>query len=346
VELIKGGYPAKFGGRLSSVLDVTNRQGNRNFHQGVARLSAISSSATLEGPWKIGEQNGSYMASFRRTYLELIKEIYDELPDYYFYDGHAKLNWDLDNSNKLSASTYFGKDYLSFDFGAKLNLDWGNRTLSTQWVHLFSPTLFSHFIVAGSEFRSNFSQISEESGNRFDRKNGINDITGKGMLSWRPNNQHQVDFGYEIKHNQTWLKMETNYQYDTNALPDVEVSSLTTSAYVQDVWDVNELWTIQPGLRYSWYKTLDVNLPSIPDASYMNLEPRLSIRRKLDIAESVYINYGRYYQYLTLMSEGMSSPFDMWFPLDGSLKPGRSDHYTFGYTNDLSKNFGFDMELY
>lgn len=346
VELIKGGYPAQYGGRLSSVLDVTNRQGNRNYHQGVARLSAISSSATLEGPWKMGDQSGSYMASFRRTYLELIKAIYDELPDYYFYDGHAKLNWDVDNSNKLSASTYFGKDYLNFDFGAKLKLDWGNKTLTTQWVHLFSPVLFSHFILAGSEFRSNFSQISQDSDNRFDRKNGINDITAKGILSWKPNNQHQVDFGYEVKHNQTWLKMETNYQYDMNALPDVDVSSLTTSAYVQDVWDVNELWTIQPGLRYSWYKTMDINLSSIPSASYMNLEPRFSLRRKLDIAESVFINYGRYYQYITLMSVGMSSPFDMWFPLDGSLKPGRSDHYTFGYKNDLSQYFGFDFELY
>ncbi len=346
VELLKGGFPAQFGGRLSSVLDVTNRQGNRNYHQGVARLSAISSSATLEGPWKIGNQSGSYMASYRRTYLELIKEFYDELPDYYFYDGHAKVNWDLDTKNKLSVSTYFGKDLLSFDFGAKLNLDWGNRTFSTQWVHLFNPTLFSHFIVAGSEFRSNFVMLNDDSDGYFARKNGINDITLKGMLSWNPNNKHQVDFGYEIKHNDTWLKMDTNFQYDVNALPDVNVSSLTTAAYIQDVWDVDELWTIQPGLRYSWYKTLDINLPSIPEASYMNLEPRLSIRRKLDIAESVFINYGRYYQYLTLMSPGMSSPFDMWFPLDGSLKPGSSDHYTFGYTRDLAEGLGFDMEFY
>lgn len=346
VELIKGGYPAKYGGRLSSVLDVTNRQGNRNYHQGVARISAISSSATLEGPWKLGNQSGSYMASFRRTYLELVQQVFEDLPDYYFYDGHAKVNWDIDPTNKLNTSVYFGKDLISFDFGAKLNLDWGNRTFTTQWVHLFNPTLFSHFIIAGSEFRSNFRQLNADSDSYFDRKNGINDLTAKGNMSWNPNNQHQVDFGYEIKHNQTWLKMDTNYQYDTNALPDVEVSSLTTAAYIEDVWDVDGLWTIQPGLRYSWYKTLDLNLPSIPEASYMNLEPRLSVRRRLDIAESVFINYGRYYQYLTLMSPGMSSPFDMWFPLDGSLKPGRSDHYTFGYTRDLAVGLGFDMEFY
>jgi len=346
VELIKGGYPAQYGGRLSSVLDVTNRQGNRNYHQGVARLSLIASSATLEGPWKIGNQSGSYMGSFRRTYVDIIKEIYEDLPDYYFYDGHAKLNWDINNSNKLSTSTYFGKDKLSFDFGALLNMDWGNRTLTTQWTHIFNPQLFAHFILAGSEFTSNFSQVSKDSDNRFDRKNGINDATVKAIMSWKPTNEHQVDFGFEAKHNQTWLKMETNYQYDTNALPDVDVSSLTTAAYVQDIWDVNELWTLQPGLRASQYRTTKNNLNGSPDASYFNLEPRVSIRRKLDIAESMFINYGRYYQYLTLMSDGMSSPFDMWFPLDGSLKPGRSDHYTFGYKNDLSKYFGFDFEVY
>jgi hypothetical protein len=116
VELIKGGYPAKYGGRLSSVLDVTNRQGNRNYHQGVARLSLISASATVEGPWGLGSDKGSYMASFRRTYLDILKKAFD-LPDYYFYDGHWKLNWDINNKDKLSTSMYFGKDNLDMDIG-------------------------------------------------------------------------------------------------------------------------------------------------------------------------------------------------------------------------------------
>ncbi|MFO7659770.1 MAG: TonB-dependent receptor, partial [Candidatus Cloacimonadaceae bacterium] len=116
VELIKGGYPAKYGGRLSSVLDVTNRQGNRKHHQGVARLSLISASATLEGPWKLGSEKGSYMGSFRRTYLDIMKKAFD-LPDYYFYDGHWKLNWDLNKKDKVSASMYFGKDNLDLDVG-------------------------------------------------------------------------------------------------------------------------------------------------------------------------------------------------------------------------------------
>jgi hypothetical protein len=346
VDLIKGGYPAKYGGRMSSVLDVTNRQGNRNFHQGVARLSAISSSATLEGPLHLFGINGSYMGSLRRTYLELVKTIYDELPDYYFYDGHAKLNWDISPRDKASTSAYFGRDKLKFDFGSTLKLDWGNKTFTTQLVHIFNPRLFAQFVVAGSEFTSNFSQINEEDEMVFERLNGIHDLTTKANMSFKPNNSHQLDFGLEEKWNNTWLKMNTSYQYDPNALPDVKVSSLTSAAYLQDVWDINALWTLQPGLRLSWYKTLKMNLDHLPDASYFNAEPRVSIRRNLDIGESVYANFGMYHQYLTLMTMEMSTPFDVWFPLDGSLKPGLSLHYILGYKRQLNRYFAYDMEFY
>ncbi|MCK9331844.1 MAG: TonB-dependent receptor [Candidatus Cloacimonetes bacterium] len=345
IDLIKGAYPAKYGGRLSSVLDVTNRQGNRNYHQGVARLSLISSSATLEGPWKIGKQSGSYMGSFRRTYLELVKKMIDELPDYYFYDGHFKLNWDPSNQDKLSASAYFGRDKLSFDVGNLLRLDWGNRTFTTQWVHIFNPRLFSQFVIAGSEFTSNFDQVSDDEV-IFSRENGINDLSNKAIFSWKPNNAHQTDFGWELKYNQTWLKMNTTYQYDPSSLPDVDVSSLMSSAYVQDTWDLDELWSLQPGLRLNWYRTMRINLDQIPDASYANFEPRFSIRRRLDLAESIYASYGLYHQYMTLMSADMSTPFDVWFPLDGSLKPGRSHHLILGYKNQFTDGLALDCELY
>lgn len=346
VDLIKGGYPAKFGGRLSSVLDVNNRQGNRLRHQGVARLSLISSSATLEGPWKVAGQNGSYMASFRRTYVDLVQKFYEELPEYYFYDGHVKLNWDMGQRDKFSASAYFGKDDLSFDFGSKLSLDWGNNTFTTQWIHLFNPTLFSQFILAGSEFTSHFDQVDLQGEKTFTRENGIQDLSAKAMLSWKPNNQHEVDAGAEIKWNDTWLKLNTSYQLSQNSLPDVEVASLTSSAYIQDIWDINTFWTLQPGLRLAWYRSLRTKPSHIPAASYFNVEPRVSVRRRLDVGEEVYAHFGVYHQYLTLMSMDVSTPFDVWFPLDGSLPPGLSLHYILGYKKEISSNFALDAEVY
>ena len=344
VELMKGGFPAKYGGRLSSVLDVTNRQGNRKYHQGVARLSLISASTTMEGPWEIGSEKGSYMGSFRRTYLDALKQAFD-LPDYYFYDGHWKLNWDMGNRNKLSTSMYFGKDNLEMDLGDKFHMDWGNKTFSSQWVHIFNSTLFSHFVLAGSNFESNM-EMTSTNGKVFDRRNSIDDATAKQMFAWKAANNHQVDFGLEAKLNDTNYSVYTRFQIDPNSLPDIKVSSLTGSAYIQDIWDIDEFWTFQPGLRLSNYNTLNINLPACPDASYFRIEPRLSLRRKLDVAENISINYGRYYQYMTCMTMNVSTPFDLWFPLDGSLKPGRSDHFIFSYKNQLSPNFNLDMELY
>ena len=346
IELIKGGYPAKYGGRLSSVLDVTNRQGNRMDFSGAARLSLISSSLTMEGPWKLGGTGGSYMASVRRTYLELVKTVYEELPDYYFYDGHASFNWDIDQRNKLSFSGYFGKDALTFDLGAVLDLDWGNNTFTTQWVHIFNPRLFSQFVLAGSEFMSNFDQLSADGDKILERHNGIRDLTAKGILSWKPNNAHEVESGFEVKWNDTWLNQATTYMIDQNSLADIDVKSLTSSVFVQDNWAINELWTLQPGVRASWYRSLGVEPSHIPPASFFNVEPRLSLRRNLDVGESIYANFGAYHQYLTLMTMDVSTPFDIWFPLDGSLDPGRSLHYILGYKRDLSDYFSWDSEIY
>ncbi|MGC9361405.1 MAG: TonB-dependent receptor [Candidatus Syntrophosphaera sp.] len=346
VELVKGGYPAKWGGRLSSVLDVTNRQGNRIHHQGVARLSLISSSATLEGPLRIGSQSGSYMASIRRTYVELYKQVYSDLPDYYFYDGHIRLNWDLDQKNKLSLSAYFGKDDLAFDFGGILETDWGNRTFTAQWIHLFSPRLFSRFTFAGSRFESDLGQTTEENETIFRTQNSIDDLTAKGILSWKPSNEHEIEAGFEAKYNDTFLDMATSYQVEQGSLPSAQISSLTCSAFIQDNWRINPLWTLQPGLRGTYYTTLELFPEQAPPATRLNLEPRLSIRRTLDVGESVYANFGVFHQYLTLLSMEINTPFDVWLPLDGSLEPGLSLHYILGYENALNKYFQWDVELY
>lgn len=346
INLIKGGYPAKFGGRLSSVLEVDNRHGNRIHPQGVARLSLISSSATLEGPWRIGRQRGSYMASIRRTYVELLQQLVDGIPDYYFYDGQVKLNWDLDNRNKLSLSAYFGRDDLAFDLGSVLNLDWGNKTFTAKWLHIFNPRLFSQFIFAGSEFRSNFIQTSTDGDTASERFNGIQDLSIKGVLSWKPSNRHELESGWDLKWNDTWLKQESSFQINPNSLPDIRVSSFTSALFIQDTWSLNELWTLQPGLRAAWYQSLHTRPGHIPSASFINLEPRLSLKRNLDVGESVYANFGIYHQYLTLMTMEISTPLDIWFPLDGSLEPGRSLHYILGYQRDFNRYFSWDLELY
>jgi len=339
VELMKGGFPAKYGGRLSSVLDVTNLDGNRKYHQGVARLSLISANTTQQGPWA----KGSYMLSFRRTYIDLIAKLADlEIPDYYFYDGHAKFTWDMSQKDKITASCYFGKDDLSMDIGMKMGLDWGNETCTTQWVHIFNPQLFSHFALSRSHFDFNFKILSQ-SDQEFLQANNITDYTVKNLFSYIPNDAHNIDFGYEIKYLDVEFFVETTTDFDQNQLPDIEVPSIISSFYVQDSWKLSDYWTIQPGIRFTYARATSEYLPDKPTADYFRTSPRLSVRRKLNDLSNVYLSYGRYYQFLTSMDAG-DSPMGLWFPIDNSVKPGSSDHYILGYKTQVAEDFAFDIE--
>jgi len=347
VELMKGGFPAKYGGRLSSVLNVINLDGNRKYHQGVARVSLISANTTLQGPWKFGKQKGSYMASFRRTYLELLKSAMNlEMPDYYFYDGHAKVNYDINEKDKLNVSTYFGKDKLKMNFGGEMLIEWGNETFSSQWVHIFNPQIFSKFTLAGSHFSSIFD-VEYSSGSKFTRSNDIYDGTLKGVITYTPSEQHMLDFGFEAKYNNITFLFETKeVDLDPDTLPDVEVNSNIFSLFCQDSWDIGAFWTIQPGLRLTYCYNESPNLSASPKGQYGRISPRLSLRRKLTLNSNIFFNYGRYYQYLTSLNPGQSTPMDLWFPIDGNVKPGISDHYIAGYKTQISSDFALDFEIY
>lgn len=346
VELIKGGYPAKYGGRLSSVMDVQNMDGNRRAFHGMAKLSAISTSATLQGPWEAGSQSGSYMGSFRRTYLDVLRGIQDNIPDYYFYDGHAKFNWDLNSTDKLQTSCYFGRDNLDMDVGADMKIYWGNTTFSQQWVHVFNPKLFSHFTAAGSRYYSVFEYTSD-SDQGLKRLNDIYDGTIKAEFSYKPVDAHFVDFGLETKFNTVCFKVEEkNSSIDPDGLPNVSARSNTTTAYIQDSWEINPRWTFQPGLRLGTFKSYDINLENSPQADRFLYSTTASLRYKINEASNTYVSYGHYYQVLTSLNMGISTPFDIWFPLDGSLKPGQSDHYILGYQNQFCPWAVLEAETY
>ena len=347
VELLKGGFPAKFGGRLSSVLDVDNKDGNRKKFSGVGRLSLIASSLTLETPWKVAGQKGSFMISFRRTYLDLIRKLADlNIPDYYFYDGHAKLNWDFSQRDKFSASFYTGKDMLRLDEPYDAEMSWGNETFSTQWTHIFNPELFSHFLFAGSTF---FSKIHSETDadEYWERLNEIDDVSIKGGLSWKPSAKHMIDYGFDVKWNNVQFNSGTNSDvYEDGMASGIEVDAVTTALYVQESWDIDAFWTFQPGLRATWCHTRSGYLPGEPTANFFNWSPRVSLRRKLTAQSNVYVAWGMFHQYLSMLSMGESTPMDLWFPIDETLEPGQSIHYIAGYKTEINEQFGLEIEGY
>ena len=326
VELLKGGYPASYGGRLSSVLNVVNKEGNRQEFQGVSRLSLLSFSTTLEGPWK----HGSWMVSGRRTYLELAEKIADfELP-YYFYDGHANINWDINKNNQASVSFYAGNDVLDLTSGGtSISLDWGNKTFSTQWTHLFNSKFFSHFTFAGSRFDSDTRVEFDDV--EFGISNNVTDVALKGMLTWTPSTDHSMDFGFETK----WIDFGLNYKVvDTEYLNKFEGNY--GSIYVQDNYKLTPLTILQTGLRLDYYS----------DGNYSRFDPRISLKQLFTENISVTGSVGRFHQFLNLVQQEGMSFADMWFPVDNTFKPGSADHFILGVTYDNKKTYSINVEGY
>jgi len=326
VELLKGGFPAMYGGRLSSVLNVINKEGNREKFHGVARLSLLSSNATLEGPWKYG----SWMISGRRTYLDLAAKIVDfDLP-YYFYDGHTRINFDINKSNQASLSFYIGNDNLDLSQNeTDIKLDWGNKTFSAQWMHLFSSKLFSHFIFAGSRFDSDTEVELEDIS--FGIFNEITDLALKGTLTYSPSTRHAIDFGFESK----MLDFDLNYKVvDINYLN--YFSGNYYALYLQDNFKLGMFDIIQAGVRFDHYT----------DGNYSRITPRLSFKHIFSDRVNMILSYGRFAQFLNLVYQDGISFADMWFPVDETFKPGQADHYIIGYTYDNLKTFSINIEAY
>ena len=199
VELSKGGFGAEFGGRLSSVLNVTNLDGNREQFEGTASLSLLSAKTTLQTP--LGER-GSLSGSIRRTYFDqTAARLIDDVPDYYFYDGNVKAFLELDDRNSLTISTYGGRDFLDVPFNTEsteqtgLVTDWGNKTGSMRWTRVFTPRLFSTFWLTGSRFSSD---LAVDAANVVQR-NFVSDVTLKGSLEHHRSRHLVTTFGFEQK---------------------------------------------------------------------------------------------------------------------------------------------------
>jgi hypothetical protein len=324
VDLQKSGFPAQYGGRLSSLLDVHNREGNRKRLAGVARAGLIASGATLEGPWP----RGSWMLSGRHTHLTaLARAVKVDLP-YGFYDVQGRVNYDVAANDRTSLSYYSGRDRLDWDQpGLNLVLDWGNETWSSQWTHVLSPHLFSHFVLGHSHFDSRATIAFEDFG--FRMNNGIDDLSLKGNLSWTPSAAHEIGFGSEMKSLDFRFRSEVG---DASQLV-LNYQGVYGALYAQDAWKLSQTWRVQTGLRLDIYS----------QGRYLRLGPRFSLERELAPKARLHLTWGRYSQFLNLVSQEGASFADMWFPVDRTLRPGGADHYVLGA--DFGPYDAFDLSL-
>ncbi|MBS3945052.1 MAG: TonB-dependent receptor [Melioribacter sp.] len=330
VEVYKGGFSAEYGGRLSSVINVTNNDGNRNKFEGKVSLSLLALNTTLQGP--IGKF-GSLSGSLRRTYFDqTLGKVIDEIPDYYFLDGNLKAFFDIDETNKLIISFYVGIDDLNFTLDKNrqesLGFDyvWGNQTGSINWRSIISPKLFGNFWITGSRFFSDFNfddvDIKEE--------NVIRDVTLKGALEYFFDDHWNFNFGFEQKNVSGGLK-----QKFTGGRVDVSKHRILYTLYLNSKWKPNPLWDIEFGVRANYFDS---------DKDYKNLDPRLSIKYRLTETSNLKFATGIYHQYANRIPRLFF--VSIWTSADEYVKGSSASHFILGYQRELAKNIEFEIEGY
>ena len=261
ISLIKGGMPSNYGGRLSSVLDITMKDGNYKSFQADGGIGVIASRLTLQGPIK--EDTASYIISGRRTYIDVLAEpfIPETSPSkgsgYYFFDLTAKLNWRLSDKDRLYLSSYFGRDIFSFknqDLDFNFNVPWGNATASLRWNHLFNDRLFVNTTAVFTDY--NFAFEGGSNGFNFRLGSGIRDINLKQDYTYYHNSLHNFKFGW----NYTFHRFvpsslsASSGDVEFNTIDEVKIFGNEYAVYFQDEWDINEDLKINVGFRLSAYQ--------------------------------------------------------------------------------------------
>lgn len=324
VKLVKGGFGSKYGGRLSAVVDVADREGNRNKMQGKAGISFLSSHATLEGPLP----KGSWLVAGRRTYIDgatkLLQnlDIIDEGFPYYFYDLNVKVTRDFTGGDRISPSAYLGRDVLNITSNTddRIHMSWGNATFSLPFVHIWHPKLFSMNTLAGSQFHSKFRWETADIWSEY--RNKIEDFTVKTDYSWFASAQHTFDFGVSAKS----LKVDFDVLANMETFHDGNYDGWQLGAYLSDDYRPRVDITITPGLRVE-HNTL---------SGFTEYMPRLSIKKDLTANSFVSAASGLYTQPLQMVTfdEGFGSMFNNYVLLDKSFNSNRSYHFALSYEND------------
>ena len=334
VQLYKGAYPAAYGRTLGAVLDVSNREGNRQHFSGRGGVSLIASRLLAEGP--VGQ--GSWMMAGRRTYLEpvlsAIRSRGVDIPlNYYFYDFNGKVNqrWGDDT---FTVSTYWGQDDLQVDIEDEnesfVDLRWGNRALTARWTRVFSPTLFGHFMAAGSSYESTllFSFFDTP----FSIANSIRDWSLKSDLDYFANRNHTLTLGFLA----TLFEFDYDESFNQQDQSDLYQRSVLASAYVQDEWQAGPTTRLRLGGRGTYFSVAD----------RLHFTPRMSLSHALSDKIRIKGAAGMYRQYLQLITTEAFSGGDFWVPLDSSVEPGRSYQGVIGTEWDPSRRYQLSVEAY
>ncbi|HVT85120.1 MAG TPA: TonB-dependent receptor [Chitinophagaceae bacterium] len=372
VSLIKGGMPAQYGGRLSSVLDISMKDGNMNKTEMEGGIGLIASRFSIQGPIK--KNKASYMLSVRRTYVDaLVKPFIKKSSSfhgsgYYFYDLNAKVNYRFSEKDRLYLSGYFGRDVFDFnnsDQSFKTNIPWGNSTATLRWNHVFNRRLFANTTLVYNDYKFRFG--AEQDNLAFSLSSGIRDGNMKIDFDYYPLPQHKVKFGGLITYHKFVPNVLSGHQDSVVFHPNDENNkyAIENALYLQDDWEISEKIKINYGLRWSGFTQIgpytkyvrDINQNKTdstvyksfqPVKTYGGPEPRFTIRYSLNDETSLKAAVTRNYQYIHLVSNsGSTLPTDLWVPSTYIVKPQLSWLYSAGIFKNFKNNeYETSLELY
>lgn len=351
IELIKGGFPARYGGRLSSVLDITMKDGNKRNYTGEVGVGLISSRAVIEGPIK--KDTSSFLISGRRTYADLLARPLmpdDEKIGYHFHDFNAKVNYSFSRKDKIYLSGYFGQDKFfarsiyGVDDEDEFGLRWGNNTFTFRWNHLFNNQLFTNASIIFSRYNMEIYEDSQYGNSEYhlSYSSGIKDYGIKYDLQYHPGSSHTIRAGissiYHIfKPSAFVLKDDYINEYVSNV---DEIPSFESALYVEDEFIAFGKMRVNAGLRFSHFIH--------KERSYFNTEPRLSASYQLPNESALKVSYARMTQPIHLLSNtGIGLPTDLWIPSTENISPQVSWQMAAGWVKDFrNPEFTLTIEGY
>lgn len=345
VELIKGGFPAEFGGRISSVLNVTQKEGNRSKIKGGAGIGLISSKALLEGPFL----NGSWFIGARRTYVDLIKPLIPvnpstPIPDFWFYDVNAKITQDLGPNNKVSLSGFQSQDLLRYDgFGVDFDISIRNQATSVRFINILSEYIFTSTSLNYNYYLNQFTGTVGDA--VFTVRNLIKDLNLKNNFDWYLSHAFTLKFGYELSkfnflYKQNLSGTETDTADKKGVTPagilDITEQDYNHSLFAQANYNITDLVSVQFGLRANYWKLKGL----------ISFDPRVAFRYRFNEMISAKFALGFYHQNIRLTNLPDFSFFDTWLPTDSTVPAISSMHYILSLETEPIKGIDLNFDLY
>jgi len=375
LKLYKGGIPAKYGGRISSVLDIHQKDGNKYKFHGNGGVGLLSSRLTLEGP--IVKNKASFFISGRRSYADAYIPII--IPDgeikAYFYDLNTKINWEVDAKNKLYLSGYFGRDILALD--REFATNYGNAVANFRWNHVFNSKLFSNLSLIYSNYYFGLDLNTD----KLKWDSGLENYKIKYDLKHYKNNNIVLNYGLQsiaYVFNPGNFSPDKLYELDVSSNELNKEHALENNLYLDVEHRVNDKINLRYGIRWSSFMRFGNNNINIYEnnqnvtydkkrevyeqgdpiekinsknysvgSKFGNLEPRLSITYSLNNSSSIKASYQNMMQYIHVITNTQSStPLNNWTPSGNYIDPQNSNQIALGYNNFLNKMFSVNVEIF